>query len=97
MRRESKTQKRKLPDYILEILNLQFMDTEYYKQYGCNIYRTVLEKGRIYRQVNDNWNWNRNLGVPVDKVKSVEHFIKLQEGEGFSVLDEVIDFRYYNK
>lgn len=80
-----------------QIQELLLMKHDNLKEYGCLIYRVVAEKGRFYRQINDNFYNAEGNGIPVKKVKSLEHFVKLMEGEGFSVLDENIDFRYYNK
>ena len=80
-----------------QIQDLLLMETKYLKEYGCYIYRVVEEKGRLYRTVNANGYGTKGNGIPVKKVKSLDHFIKLMEGEGFSVLDEDIHLRYYNK
>lgn len=96
MNREYKTNKLHLPEFINQIHQLQCMKTEQFKEYGCLVYIFELDNGKIRRKVNDKYYPFDNTGTRIDKIKSVEHFLKLQEGEVFTVLDKSIDFRYYN-
>lgn len=93
----SKTKSIKLPDYIHELLILQFMKTDDIYQYGSSVFELELYENKIYPK-NDGCFWG--VTIRLDKIKSLEHGLTLLQNMGyFPLLPSIgyIDNRYFDK
>ena len=95
-RLNSKTKTVKVPNYITELLNLQFMETEDIYHYGYSVFNLELYKNVIYTKNDDCFLY---VSIKLDKIKSLEHGLTLLINMGyFPLLPSIgyIDNRYFN-